>query len=206
MLLLLVRHALTDWTGERLSGWTPGVPLSEKGREQVARLAERLRPVPLDAVYSSPIQRCVETARPIASSHRLRVRTRDALGEVRYGEWEGKRLKVLARSKAWQVVKHRPSEMRFPGGESIRDAQARAIAAVDDLLDDHRHETVLVSTHADLIRLLVAHFAGIHLDLYQRLTVAPASVTALWLGDGNPVVLTLNNSGTLDGFARRKRR
>ncbi|MBI4729555.1 MAG: MSMEG_4193 family putative phosphomutase [Acidobacteria bacterium] len=203
MLLLLVRHALTEWTGERLSGWTPGIPLSGEGREQAAALAGRLRPLRAEAIYSSPIQRCRETARPIAAAHRLRVRARDGLGEVRYGEWEGRRLEVLARTKAWRTVKHRPSAMRFPGGEAIREAQARGIEAVEEIARAHPRGVVIAVTHADLIRLLIAHHAGIHLDLYQRLAVAPASVSVLQLGEGVPRVVALNDTGDLCGLARK---
>jgi probable phosphoglycerate mutase len=206
MLLFLIRHAVTTHTGHRLSGWLPGIHLSEEGRRQVDALVERMRPVRLAAVYSSPLERCLETAKPLAASKRLRVRMRDDLGEVRYGAWEGKRMDVLARTKLWRTVQGRPSEVRFPGGETIRETQARAVSGVERIRAEHPNQPVAVSTHADVIRLLAAHYAGVHLDLYQRLSVAPASVSVLWLGGGGPRVLKLNETGSLAGLTPPRRR
>lgn len=206
MLLFLVRHALTPHTGDLLSGWMPGISLSDEGRAQVKTLVERMRPVELDAVYASPLERCVETARPIASSKGLRVRTREGLGEVRYGDWEGKRLRSLAKTKLWRQVMARPSEVRFPNGETIRETQYRAVTTLEELRAAHGRGAVAAVTHADVIRVVVAHYAGIHLDLYQRLVVAPASVTLLWIGSGEPRILKLGDTATLDGLSVPKRR
>lgn len=208
MLLLLVRHALTAATGELLTGWLPGFSLSDEGKRQVADLVERMKPVRLDAVYASPLERTMETARPLASAKGLRVRARDGLGEVRYGSWEGKRLRVLAKTKLWRSVMARPSDVRFPGGETIRETQARALSTIDEIRAAHPRGSVAVVSHADIIRLVVAHYAGIHLDLFQRLAVAPASVSAVWIGDTRTAVLKLNDSGGLDGLtppARHRR-
>jgi probable phosphomutase (TIGR03848 family) len=206
MLVFLVRHALTPQTGDRLSGWTPGISLSDEGRAQVAALVERMIPVAQDAVYSSPIDRCIETARPIASSKGLRVRGRDALGEVRYGDWEGKRLRTLAKTKLWRQVMARPSEVRFPNGETIRETQFRTVSALEGLRAAHAKDAIAVVTHADVIRVVLAHYAGVHLDLYQRLVVAPASVTVLWIGGGGPRVLKVSDTGSLEGLSMPKKR
>ena len=206
MLLFLVRHALTPHTGEKLSGWMPGISLSDEGRSQVASLVERMKPVHLDAIYASPLERCIETARPVASSKGLRVRVRDGLGEVRYGDWEGKRLRTLAKTKLWKQVMARPSEARFPGGETIRETQFRVVSAIEGLNTEHPKQAVGVFTHADVIRVALAHYAGVPLDLYHRLVVAPVSVTALWIGSGGPRVLKVNDTGSLDGFGQPKRR
>lgn len=201
MLLLLVRHAVTAHTGDRLTGWLPGVGLSEEGRRQVDALVERVAPVRLAAVYSSPIQRTMETARPIARAKRLRVRTKEDLGEVRYGDWQGKRLRALARTRLWKEMRAWPSNMRFPGGENLRETQARAVAAVEEIKRAHPGGTVAAVTHADVVRLVAAHYAGMHIDLYGRLVVSPGSVSALWLGRGGPVVLALNSTGDLAWLA-----
>ncbi|MFY9587986.1 MAG: MSMEG_4193 family putative phosphomutase [Actinomycetota bacterium] len=206
MLLFLVRHALTPHTGDKLSGWMPGISLSDEGRSQVADLVERMKPVHLDAIYASPLERCIETARPVASSKGLRVRVRDGLGEVRYGDWEGKRLRTLAKTKLWKQVMARPSEARFPGGETIRETQFRAVSAIEGLNGEHPKQAVGVFTHADVIRVALAHYAGVPLDLYHRLVVAPVSVTVLWIGSGGPRVLKVNDTGSLDGFGQPKRR
>ena len=206
MLLFLVRHGLTPHTGDKLSGWIPGISLSDEGRSQVAGLVERMKPVRLDAIYASPLERCIETARPVASSKALRVRVRDGLGEVHYGDWEGKRLRTLAKTKLWKQVMARPSEARFPGGETIRETQFRAVSAIEKLNEEHPKQAVGVFTHADVIRVALAHYAGVPIDLYHRLVVAPVSVTVLWIGSGGPRVLKVNDTGTLDGFTPPKRR
>jgi probable phosphomutase (TIGR03848 family) len=200
MILLLVRHALTEQTGKRLTGWRPGIHLSGSGREQVAALTERLRPVNVGAVYSSPLDRALETAKPIAAAKGLRVRVREELGEVRYGQWEGRPLRALAKTKLWRQVRSRPSLVRFPGGDSLRDTQARAVDVVERIVEEHSKGVVIAVTHGDPIRLLAAHYAGVHLDLYQRLVVAPASVSAFWLGDGGPFVLKLNDTADLSSL------
>ncbi|MGH2793226.1 MAG: MSMEG_4193 family putative phosphomutase [Actinomycetota bacterium] len=201
MLLFLIRHGLTSHTNERLSGWLPGISLTDEGRAQAATVAQRMRAVKLDAIYASPLERCMETARPLASSKKLRIRVRDGLGEVRYGDWEGKKLRTLAKTKLWRRVMASPSRARFPNGETIAETQARAVAAIEDIRERHPRGTVAVVTHADVIRVLVAYYAGIHLDLYQRLVIAPVSVSILWVGEGTPRVLAVNDTGTLDGYA-----
>lgn len=209
MLLFLIRHALTPHTNERLSGWLPGISLSDAGRAQAAGLVERMKAVSIDAIYASPLERTVETARPLASSKGLRVRTRDGLGEVRYGDWEGRKLRTLAKTKLWRQVMASPSRARFPNGETIAETQARAVAAVEALRTKHDKEAVAAVTHADVIRVLVAYYGGIHLDLYQRLVIAPVSISVLWVGDGTPRLLAVNDTGTIegyDGLPKRKRR
>lgn len=201
MLLFLVRHGLTSHTNERLSGWLPGISLTEEGRKQAEAVAERMRPVKLDAIYASPLERCMETARPLALSKKLRVRVRDGLGEVRYGDWEGKKLRTLAKTTLWKSVMQSPSRARFPGGETIAETQARAVAAIELLREKHPDGSIAVVTHADVIRVLVAYYGGIHLDLYQRLVIAPVSISILWIGTGTPRVLAVNDTGTFDGYA-----
>lgn len=204
MLLFLVRHGLTAHTNERLSGWLPGISLNDEGRKQAERLAERLKPVHLDAVYASPLERTMETAKPLASSKKLRIRVREGIGEVRYGDWEGKKLRSLAKTKLWRTVMASPSRARFPNGETIAETQARAVAAIEQIREKHPQGSVAVVTHADVIRVLVAYYAGIHLDLYQRLVIAPVSISVLWIGEGTPRVLAVNDTGTLGAFAPPK--
>ena len=197
MLLLLIRHGLTDQTGSRLTGWTPGVGLSEEGRAQAASLVKRLEGVPLAAIYSSPLERCLETAQPLARARRARVHKRKELGEVHYGELSGKSFKVIAKSKMWRHFNAWPSDVRFPGGENLRETQARAVAAVDALRAAHKDDTIAVFTHADWIRLAVAYYAGIHIDLYRRVWIDPASVSALAIYDGGVAIRRLSDTGSL---------
>jgi probable phosphomutase (TIGR03848 family) len=206
-LLLLLRHAVTEHTGARLSGWLPGLHLSEAGREQAGALAARLDGVPLDAVYASPLERCQETALVVAEARGLKVETLEEIGEVRYGDWTGRPLKELAREPLWKLVQATPSAARFPAGESLFEMQARAVLAVERLREAHPGQTVAVCSHADVIKALVCHYLGMHLDLFQRVVVGPASVTAFAFGPG-PRLVRLNDAGGNADLAppRRARR
>lgn len=203
-LLLLIRHGMTDATGERLTGWTPGIHLSEHGREQAERLAERLARVPVAAVYSSPLERCRETATPLAAARDLRVRAREDLGEVRFGAWTGRSLKQLARTRLWRSVQDAPSSVRFPGGESLAEVQERMIRELRRIAEAHPNATVAVFSHGDPIRLAVAHFAGMHADLSQRLAIETASVSVVAVADGIPRVLKMNDTGDLAALASHR--
>ena len=188
----LVRHGVTSHTGRRLSGRMPDVHMTEAGRTEAEGAASSLANVRLKSIYSSPIDRCIETARIIAKGHGLSVRTRKDLSEVEYGSWTNKSLKSLARTKLWSSVQKWPSGTRFPEGESFVEIQTRGVAVLEDLRVRHPKDDVCVVSHGDVIRLVIAHYMGIHLDLFQRIHVAPASISVLGIGDTGPVVLTLN--------------
>jgi probable phosphomutase (TIGR03848 family) len=192
--LLLLRHAVTEQTGARLTGWTAGVHLSERGREQATALAARLAPLTIDALYSSPLERCLETAHAVADARGLEVRTLDEVGEVHYGDWTGRELKELVKEDLWRVVQINPSGARFPGGESLLEMQVRSVAAIERLRAAHDGQTVAVASHADVIKAVVAHYLGMHLDQFQRLHVAPASLTAVAFAPV-PHLLRLNETG-----------
>jgi probable phosphomutase (TIGR03848 family) len=206
-LLLLLRHAVTDHTGARLSGWTPGLHLSEEGRRQAKDLAERLGPVLMDGLYASPLERCQETAAAIADAKGLRVETLEDVGEVRYGDWTGRTLKELAREPLWKVVQATPSAAQFPQGESLYQMQTRAVEAIERLRAAHPEQTVAVCSHADVIKALVCHYLGMHLDLFQRVVVNPASLTAIAFGSV-PYLVRLNDTGANGDLVppRRRRR
>lgn len=198
-MIVLVRHGENDWVKKnRLAGWIPGVHLNENGHRQAAEAAQRLADLPIKAVYSSPVTRCVETAVYIANQHHLDIIERDDLGEVRYGKWEGKKIKKLARKKSWHAVQHTPSRFQFPQGESLHEVQFRAVQALEQISKQHQKETVVVVSHADLIKMVLAHYLGVHLDLFQRIVVSPASISVLALLDNGMVrVLRVNDSGSL---------
>ena len=198
--LLLIRHALNDWVGERLAGWTPGVHLNDKGRAQASDLAQRLAEVPFAAIYCSPLERTLETAQPLAEAHGLTVQVREGLGETRYGDWTGRALKDLREEKLWPVVQVYPGGARFPGGESLRETQARIVAELDAIRDAHPGQTVAVISHSDPIKLAVAHYTGLPLDLFQRLTISPASVTAFAFIRFGPRLICLNHTDPLPSF------
>jgi len=203
--LLLLRHAVTEETGKRLSGWLPGIHLSEQGRQQAKALAERLVPLKIDALYASPLERCQETAAAVAAVKGLELNTVPDLGEVRYGAWTGRELRDLAKLPLWRVVQGHPSGMRFPDGElpgeSLYEMQTRAVAALERLRAAHPHQTVAVCSHADVIKAVAAHYLGLHLDLYQRLVIAPASLTAIAFTP-LPLLLRLNDTGDVADLAK----
>ncbi len=205
-ILLLVRHALTEATGKRLSGWTPDVHLSERGREQARELVDRLAPVRISALYSSPLERCRETAEPLAGARRLEVRETEDIGEVRYGDWTGRTLAQLSKTMLWRSVQATPSAVRFPGGETLLEVQPRAVRSAGAIAAAHPRGVVALVSHGDVIRLLLAHFAGLHVDLFQRLVVSPASVSVVAAGDGVPRILRINDTGGLRDLAPPRRR
>jgi probable phosphomutase (TIGR03848 family) len=204
-LMLLVRHAITEVTGKRLSGSTPGIHLSEEGRVQANGLAERLRPLKLTAIYASPLERCVETAEPIGAGRRVDIGLLPELQEIGYGQWAGRPIAGLMKTKLWRRIQLLPSSVEFPGGETLAGAQRRAVSALDSIAGGSPRGVVVAVTHADVIRLALAHYAGVHIDLFQRFTVSPASVSALVLGDRIPRILRVNDTGTLADLAGRER-
>ncbi len=206
-MVLLVRHGTTPTTGKILPGRAPGLHLSAEGEAQAEAVAERIagadpsgrgRPV---AVYASPLERTTETARPIARRLGLRVRSERGLIECDFGDWTGSRLSALARKPEWQEVQRWPSGFRFPGGESFLEMQARMASTVRRLAQLHPGDTVVAVSHADPIKAAVASAAGTPLDLFQRLTVAPCSVSAVVSGP-TPHVLTVNSTASLGELVR----
>lgn len=197
-LLLLIRHGTNDWVHGRLAGWTPGVRLNEAGRKQAQALSERLGDIPIAAVYSSPLERTVETAQAIAAPRNLNVRLVEGVGEVRYGEWTGGELKELSQHELWPGVQFYPSGTRFPGGESLGEVQMRAIATLDGIRAQHPDEIIAVVSHADLIKLVISYYIGIHIDLFQRLVINPASLTALAFERMGPRLVAFNDTGSLE--------
>ena len=196
--LLLIRHAVNDWVGDRLAGWTPGVHLNDKGREQAAALARRLAGWPIEAIYSSPLERAMETAQVVAEPLGLPVQIEEGVGESRYGDWTGQSIKELAKTPEWQTVQFVPSLSHFPGGEGLAAMQARAVAAIDRLRTQHGKGIIAVFSHADVIKAMAAHYAGIHLDLFQRIVIDTASVTWIRFTPHGPRIIRLNDTGTLE--------
>jgi probable phosphomutase (TIGR03848 family) len=206
-LILLVRHGENEYTRTgRLAGWTKGVSLNEGGQKQAQALVGRLKPLPIKHIYSSPLQRARETAAPLAEARGLKVEVRDGLGEVGYGEWTGKSLKRLARTKLWRVVQGLPSAMQFPEGETMRGAQLRLVDALERIARAHPKDLVAVFSHSDPIKLAVAFYLGVPLDLFQRIQIQTCSVTVLRLGQGAPSLVKLNDTGPFEAPPPRRRR
>ena len=195
-LVLFVRHGQTPTTGAVLPGRAPGLHLAPEGVEQAQRVADRLAELGrVNAVYASPMERAVETAAPIARACGLRIRKNTGLIECDFGRWTGRKLKNLSRRKEWATVQRHPSGFRFPGGESFAEMQARALDAVSTITTRHSGETVVVVSHADIIKAVAAAAAGTPLDLFQRIVISPCSVTAIAYRPSGPILLTVNNTG-----------
>jgi len=197
-LLLLIRHGTNDWVHGRLAGWTPGVHLNEDGRRQAAALSARLAFLPIDAIYTSPLERTVETAQALAGPRGMPLRLVEGLGEVRYGEWQGAELKELYKHELWPGVQFYPSGTRFPGGETLGEAQMRMVATLDGLRAQHPKGVIAVVSHADIIKLALAYYIGMHMDLFQRLEISPCSVSALFFTRMGPRLLAYNDTGALE--------
>jgi probable phosphomutase (TIGR03848 family) len=196
--LFLIRHAANNFTQEeKLAGWLPGVHLNDEGREQARQMAARMDKVKLDAIYSSPLERAVETAEYLAKPREMEIHRCDGLGEIRVGAWEGQKIDDLNKSDEWRAFQFYPSGARPPGGESGRQVQVRAVDEVEAICAAHPEGAVAIVSHADTIKTVVAHYAGIHLDLFQRIVISPASVSVIWIGPHGPRLVRLNDAGPL---------
>lgn len=212
-LVLLVRHGATPTTGRVLPGRQPGLHLSDTGREQAARAAERLTAwsdkrrtsrkgaAGITAVYTSPLERTRETSAPIAKSLGLTPKVERGLLECDFGQWTGAELKDLAKLPEWATVQRYPSGFRFPGGESFLGMQSRMVAALSTIRERHPGEAVVAVSHADPIKAAVADALGSHLDLFQRIVVSPCSVTAVAYSPLGPTVLAVNSTSSLSDLA-----
>lgn len=195
--ILLVRHGLNDYVGRALAGRSPGVHLNDEGRAQAARLAARLASLPIAAVYSSPLERAVETARPIAAARSLELRLSEAAMEIDFGEWTGRTIAELETDPLWKRFNTERSTTRAPGGELMAEAQERMVAAIEELRAAHPGTSIVLVSHADVIRAALAHYARVPLDAVGRFEIRPASVTALRLWDDWTLVLCVNENGDL---------
>jgi probable phosphomutase (TIGR03848 family) len=192
--VLLIRHGENSMVGKRLAGRLPDVHLNDNGKKQAEQLAQLLCKAPIKAIYSSPLERAVETAQPLAQELGLPVNIAPGLVELEYGDWQGKTLKQLSRLKLWKVVQDKPSEMRFPNGESFVEVQQRAVAEVERIAAAHEEQDMVACfSHGDIIRLLSAHFLGMPLDLFQRVAANTASITVIHIDKkGRPHVSHMN--------------
>jgi probable phosphomutase (TIGR03848 family) len=207
--VLLVRHGLTATTGQLLTGWTPGVGLDERGRAQAKALGERLASIPLDAIVTSPLDRCRQTVEEIVAARggpagqdarqgKGDPVVEDRVGECKYGDWTGQRLDDLVKDPLWPVVQAHPSAVRFPGaaGETMLDMQHRAVSAVREWNERlGKAATYLICSHGDVIKAIVADSLGLHLDQCQRIVADPCSLTVIRYTPLRPFLLRLNDTG-----------
>ncbi len=193
-LLLLIRHGENDYskTG-KLAGRMPGVVLNERGRKQAEELGKALANAPLAAIYSSPLERAMQTAEPIAKARGLTIVPMEGLLEANVGEWQGKSVRRLALSKYWRIVQNSPSRARHPGCESFAETQVRIVSALEAICAKHKDRDLIACVfHSDPIKLAVAHFIGMPLDHFQRLACDTGSVTLLAISASSAHLVWLN--------------
>ncbi len=206
--LLLIRHATNDYVSQgRLAGWTPGVHINAKGQREADALAKRLNEIPITAIYSSPLERAVDTALAIAICQKLQVQVREELGEFRTGEWTGKLIKEIDGTETWKQLQSSPVGVRLPGGESIDEVQRRMAAGIDSIIKAHPNQVVAVVSHADPLKATIAYYLGMDLNHFQRILINPASVTVFLFDEQlRPALYCLNDNGKLPNFRPEPKR
>ena len=191
--LLLIRHGENDYVKKnKLPGHQAGIHLNERGQKQAAALAESLKGLPIKAIYSSPLERAVETANPLANMINREVQLRPGLVDINVGSWTGRSLKMLNRTKAWRIVQQAPSFFHFPAGESFLEAQVRIVSELDAIASAHKKGLIAIVFHADPIKLAIAHYIGLPMDNFQRLAVTTGSVTIVGIHEMGAALLALN--------------
>lgn len=194
--ILLIRHATCDPVGVAIAGRRAGISLNAQGREEASRLAERLASPPLDAIYSSPIERARETAELVAARHGQGVILLEALTELDFGDWTGQHLTELESVATWQRFNTFRSGTRIPNGELMAEAQVRAVRALLQLHARHPAGRLAVVSHGDVIKGAIAFFLGVPLDLAQRLVVDTGSVSTLEVDERGTRLIALNDRGS----------
>jgi len=189
----LIRHASNDYLIEKkIAGWLPGVHLNEKGRKEAEQMAPKLACEPIRAIYSSPLERATETAEPLARKLGLKVQLSEGLGEIKFGDWTDQSFKQLDQDPRWARWNSFRSGTQAPNGDLMIEAQIRIVREMLLLRDKHPGECIALVTHGDIVKAAVAYFAGIPLDLFLRIEVAPASVSVIALDEDGPRILRVN--------------
>lgn len=202
---IFVRHATNDWVKKgKLPGWTAGIHLNDEGRKQAAAAAERLKPVKLDALFASHLERAIETAEFIAAGRKVAVQVRENLADLKTGDWTGKSVKQASKHKLWPAIQSRPTHTRMPGGESFSEMQGRLLGELNAIAKRYPKGIVAVVSHADAIKSIIAHYLRLDLDHFQRIVISPASVTVVQVDGGMARLLRLNDTGPLEAFEKPK--
>jgi len=195
-IFLLIRHGENEYVAKgRLAGRLPGVHLNQNGKKQADILANALSKTPIKAIYSSPMERCLETAQPLAAALGLEIIPHQGLIEVDFGNWQDKTLKQLRRRKLWKVVQGNPSRMQFPEGETFANAQQRIVQEMEALVQEHGPKDIIACfSHSDLIKLAISYYLGQPIDLFQRIMIFPASISTLHLGEIGVQIVNVNHN------------
>lgn len=198
---LLIRHAAPELLPNTLAGRMPGIHLSTQGQKQAQRLAARLADQPIAAVYSSPLERALHTAEPLAEHVREEVQCSEAFADIEYGEWSGKHFDELNGDPRWRHWNEFRSGAPLPNGGMMLEVQVRAVLALEELRHRHGDRVVAVVSHGDVIKALIAHYLGVPLDLFQRIEISPASFSVLAIYDWGARVIRLNDTGEVPPLA-----
>ncbi|MEJ6573634.1 MAG: histidine phosphatase family protein [Actinomycetes bacterium] len=191
--IYLLRHGHSTANAKSvLAGRDFKVSLSTTGEKQALALRSELINKTFTKIYSSPLPRCIQTLEPIAAAMAMEVEILDGAIEMEYGDWSGKKLALLSRTKLWKSIQERPSLVRFPNGESFLEMQNRALEAVRVIAIPGK--TVLLCSHGDVIKAIVAGFLGLHLDNFQSLSIDPASISVIDLTGDSARIRSLNNT------------
>jgi broad specificity phosphatase PhoE len=203
---LLIRHALCDPVGQSIAGRRPGVHLNEAGRQQALGLAERLGQLCLTGLYSSPLERAIETAQPIGARQGLEILPAAGFNEVDFGTWTGKTIAELEQVPDWRRFNEFRSGSRIPGGETMAEVLSRSLGELEKLRERHARQGSLVAvvSHGDVLRMLVTHALGMPSDFLHRIELSPASVTVLEVEDYGPRLILLNGTGEWPAEMRRR--
>ncbi|HEU5125662.1 MAG TPA: histidine phosphatase family protein [Verrucomicrobiae bacterium] len=188
----LIRHGSNDFAGKTLVGRTPGIHLNDTGRAEVERLADELARESIQHLFSSPMERCRETAAPIAKKLNLEVQILDGLIEVEFGDWTGQNIAEMNSDERWRKWNTFRSGGRIPNGESIWEVQTRMIAAIEKLRRDFPNQTLALFSHGDPLRAAITYYLGMPIDFIHRLELSPASVSVLMIDDWTAKIQALN--------------
>lgn len=205
-IILLIRHGENDYvkTG-KFAGRIPGVHLNEKGQQEAREIADGLKDVPLSAIYSSPLERALETAEPLAKTKKIKIAIADGLIETDIGDWMGMEVKKARKLPEWKNVQNSPSRFRFPKGESFQEEQTRLVNAMEKIIMEHKKdELVAIFSHADPIKLIIAYYLGMPLDHFQRLACGTGSISILNLDRSEVMLMGQNLKTPLDFPIRKK--
>lgn len=206
--IFLIRHAVNDFvkTG-KLAGRTPGVHLNDDGKAQAEVLGKRLADATLHQIISSPLERTMETAQAVQQYHsHLEIQQNSQIGEVDYGDWQGAKISNLSQRKMWGIIQEYPTRAYFPNGENMRDVQVRAVNEIERLTREFPRDTIAIFSHADLIKMVVAHYLGMHLDVFQRIVISPASITGIMLGHSRPFITTMNDTAHVQALEEEQKK
>jgi broad specificity phosphatase PhoE len=195
--ILLIRHALTENPGTRITGRTPGIFLSYEGIMQANNLAEQLKDLPIVAIYSSPLERTLQTAAPVAKTLNLSCNISDDFLEINFGKWTNQKIVDLKNDPQFVRFNTFRSTTRIPEGESMIEAQTRTVAGIEKLHSEFQNKTVAIFSHADIIKSAITFYAGIHIDLFHRIDISNASVSIIQFFDDAVRIFLVNGTGRI---------